>query len=73
MDVDLSPADVVAIYLSESVNAKLAPKLERELKADARVVSLDYALPGWVPEKESVAKGPLPRKLYIYRVTKVRT
>jgi predicted RNA methylase len=73
MDVDLSPADVVAIYLSESVNAKLAPKLERELRADARVVSLDYALPGWVPEKESVAKGPLPRKLYIYRVTKVRT
>lgn len=72
MNVDLSPADVVAIYLSESVNTKLAPKLERELKAGSRVVSLDYALPGWVPEKELIAKGALPRKLYLYRVSKVR-
>jgi 16S rRNA A1518/A1519 N6-dimethyltransferase RsmA/KsgA/DIM1 with predicted DNA glycosylase/AP lyase activity len=73
MDVDLSSADVVAIYLSESVNAKLAPKLERELKANARVVSLDYCLPGWVPEKELITKGALPRKLYLYRVSKVST
>ena len=68
MKVDLSSADVIAIYLSESVNANLAPKLERELRAGARVVSLDYPLPGWVPEKESIAKGALHRKLYLYRV-----
>jgi SAM-dependent methyltransferase len=71
MDLDLSAADVVAIYLSESVNAKLAPKLERELKPGSRVVSLDYALPGWVSEKEFVTKGAVPRKLYLYRVSKV--
>jgi len=68
MKVDLSSADVIAIYLSESVNANLAPKLERELRAGARVVSLDYPLPGWPPEKESIAKGALHRKLYLYRV-----
>jgi precorrin-6B methylase 2 len=72
MDVDLSSADVIAIYLSESVNTKLAPKLERELRPDSRVVSLDYPLPGWTPERESMTKGGLPRKLYLYRVSKVR-
>jgi cyclopropane fatty-acyl-phospholipid synthase-like methyltransferase len=73
LDVDLSTADVVAMYLSESVNAKLARKLERELKAGSRIVSLDYPLPGWVPEKEAIVKGPPARKLFLYRVSKART
>jgi precorrin-6B methylase 2 len=67
MDVDLSPADVIAIYLSESVNARLAEKLEHELRAGTRIVSLDYTLPGWKPEKEiSVKSGALDRKLFLY-------
>jgi len=66
--VDLSPADVIAIYLSDSANAKLAPKLKNELKAGARVVSLDYTLPGWVPERElEVNTSGITRKLYLYR------
>ena len=73
MDVDLSTADVVAMYLSESMNAKLAPKLQRELKPGSRVVSLDYRLPGWVAEKEVIAKGALVRKLFLYRVSKAMT
>ena len=68
MSVDVSPADVIAIYLSDSVNKKLAKKLERELKAGTRVVSLDYAIPGWRSEKEvSVNSGGLERKLFLYR------
>jgi len=71
MQVDLSEADVIAIYLSESVNAKLAPKLSRELKAGARVVSLDYPLPGWKLQKEiSAASAGLSRQLYLYCVRK---
>ena len=67
MGVDLSPADVIAIYLSESVNARLVKKLERELRAGTRIVSLDYTLPGWKPEKErSVKSGGLDRKLFLY-------
>jgi hypothetical protein len=67
MQVNLSDADVVAIYLSDSVNAKLAPKLSRELKPGARVVSLDYTLPGWKPEKEtSVTSAGLSRQIYLY-------
>ena len=68
--VDLSSADVIAIYLSDSANAKLAPKLRSELKVGARVVSLDYALPGWVPERElEVNTSGITRKLYLYRIT----
>ena len=70
MNVDLSRADVVAIYLSDSVNAKLEPKLKRELTPGARVVSLDYALPGWMPEKELTVKGAVPRRVFLYLVKK---
>jgi len=69
MQVDLSEADVIAIYLSESVNARLAPKLSIELKTGARVVSLDYPLPGWKLEKEvSVPSSGLSRQIYLYSV-----
>lgn len=71
MTVDLSSADVITIYLSDSVNAKLAPKLRHELKAGARVVSLDYPLPGWVSQKELVVEGAVPRRLILYKVAKV--
>jgi len=69
MEANLSSADVVAIYLSDSVNAKLASKLRTELKAGARVVSLDYVLPGWTLERELIVKsGGIARKIYLYRV-----
>jgi hypothetical protein len=71
MDVDLSSADVVAIYLSDSANVKLAPKLTHELRVGARVVSLDYSLPGWKTEKELVVKGAIPRRLLLYKVSKL--
>ena len=67
IEVDLSEADVIAIYLSESVNANLTPKFSRELKEGARVVSLDYSLPGLKFEKEvSVTSAGLTRQLYLY-------
>lgn len=68
MRVDLSSADVVTIYLSESVNAKLAEKLRNELKPGARIISLDYVLPGWASERDlTVGSGGITRKLYLYR------
>ncbi len=68
MNVNLSSADVVAIYLSSSVNSKLAAKLKTELKSGARVVSLDYPLPGWVLERElGVTSAGVARKIYLYK------
>jgi len=66
--VDLSSADVITIYLSPSANLRLAQKLKAELKKGARVVSLDYTLPGLALEKElTVNASGIPRKIYSYK------
>lgn len=71
-EVDVSPADVVTLYLTTSANRKVKPKLERELKSGARVVSHNYQIPGWTPEKtESIHIDPefylSRRKIYLYK------
>jgi predicted RNA methylase len=48
-NVNLARADVVTLYLLTSVNAMIKPKLERELKSGARVVSHDFPIHSWVP------------------------
>src|SRR5580658_179443 len=50
MQVDLSPADVVTIYLATDSNEILRPNLEKYLRNGARVVSHDYAVRGWKPK-----------------------
>jgi len=50
-DVDLSPATVVTIYLFPEVNVRLEPKLKRELKPGARIVSHQYAIGSWKPDR----------------------
>jgi predicted RNA methylase len=53
MQVDLSDADVVTLYLVTTANANLRPNLEKYLKKDARVLSYDYPIPGWKPIEEA--------------------
>jgi len=50
--VDLSPADVVTMYLMTESNESLRPKLESSLHPGARVVSHDYKVPGWKPTRQ---------------------
>jgi protein-L-isoaspartate O-methyltransferase len=50
LDTDLSPADVVTLYLATDTNEMLRPNLEKYLKNGARVVSHDYRVPGWKPK-----------------------
>jgi len=45
--VPISEATVVYMYLLTSVNEKLKPKLESELKPYTRIVTLDFKIPGW--------------------------
>lgn len=47
---DLSPATVVTLYLSASVNRDLEPKLKAELRPGARVVSHQFPMPNWNPD-----------------------
>jgi SAM-dependent methyltransferase len=49
---DLHPATVVTLYLFESVNRRLAPKLRAELRPGARIVSHKFGMgPDWPPDK----------------------
>jgi tRNA G37 N-methylase Trm5 len=50
---DISEATVVTLYLLQSINERLRPKLVRELKPGARVVSHVFNMgPEWPPQKE---------------------
>jgi precorrin-6B methylase 2 len=48
-EVDVSEANVVTLYQSASENARLKPKLVRELQGGSKVVSHDFGIPGWRP------------------------
>ncbi len=61
-DVDLREADVITVYLLPKANARLAPKLRRELKPGARVAALAFTLPDWEP---AVREG----EIYVYQVS----
>ncbi|HTS46414.1 MAG TPA: class I SAM-dependent methyltransferase [Bryobacteraceae bacterium] len=50
LNVDLSPADIVTMYLATDANEMLKPNLEKQLKPGARIVSHEYAIPGWKPK-----------------------
>lgn len=67
LETDLSGADVVTIYLTTSFNEELRPRLEKYLKPGARVVSHDYAVPGWKPTKVDVADGQ-KHKIFLYEM-----
>lgn len=54
---DVSPATVVTLYMLPDFNAKLRPMLDRQLKPGSRVVSHDYPIQGWVPDKVERVKG----------------
>jgi predicted RNA methylase len=73
-NVNLTSADVVYLYLTTSANEKIKPKLERDLKCGARVVSHDYEILGWRPEKienfcENPKLGYPSHTIYLYRKT----
>jgi len=69
MDVDVSKADVVTIYLLSGSNDVLRPKLEASLRPGARVVSHDFEIRGWKPTY--VDKTEAHRRdhaIYVYSV-----
>jgi cyclopropane fatty-acyl-phospholipid synthase-like methyltransferase len=57
LTVDVSPATVVTLYMLPEFNAKLRPILEKQLKPGSRVVSHDFEIQGWVPDKVEQITG----------------
>jgi SAM-dependent methyltransferase len=56
---DLREATVVTLYLYPAMNRKLAPRLLAELKPGARIVSHEYGIGDWPPDRteEMVVNG----------------
>lgn len=68
LKVDLSPANVVTLYLLTSANEKVKPNLEKQLREGTRVVSHDFEIPGWRPIRiEEVSENyGFSHTIYLY-------
>jgi len=68
LKADLSPADVVTLYLLTSANEKVKPNLEKQLRKGTRVVSHDFEIPGWRPIRiEEVSENyGFSHTIYLY-------
>jgi len=72
-DADIHEASVVTLFLLNSVNLKLRPKLLRELKPGTRVVSNTFNMGDWKPDKELTLDGDdfgVSHKLFLWIVPK---
>ena len=66
---DLSPATVVTLYLSPEFNLRLRPKLLRELKPGSRVVSHDFDMGDWRPDRViEVRDHSRPHKIMLWTI-----
>ncbi len=73
LDVDLSDADVVTLYLMRSSNEGLRPRLEKFLRPGARVVAHDYPVPGWKPNRvEEAETDSHVHTVYLYVMPPVK-
>ena len=64
-ETDLRPATVVTLYLLESLNLKLQPKLVSELKPGTRIVSHAFSMGPWTPDRELNVEG---RRVYLWTI-----
>ena len=67
-DAKLDNATRVFVYLGPKLMAELEPRFERELPKGARVVSVQFPLPGRKPdaEMELVGSASYAARLYVY-------
>jgi SAM-dependent methyltransferase len=73
-DVDLSPASVVTLYLYPAATLRLRSVILRQMKPGSRVLSHNYAMGNWQPdriEKLTDATG-LSRTIYLWRIVENR-
>ena len=66
---DFSEASVVTLYLFPELNAKLLPKLRGELRPGTRIVSHQFGIGDWKPERSETAwSGTLDHQIYLWTV-----
>lgn len=64
-ETDISEATVVTLYLLTRLNLKLRPKLMKELKPGTRIVSHDFAMGDWKPERTEIVGTS---SIYLWRI-----
>ena len=62
---DISSASVLTLYLSLSINIKLRPRILQAMKPGARVLSHDFNMGDWLPDKTERISG---RVVYLWIV-----
>ncbi|WP_026099001.1 SAM-dependent methyltransferase [Kamptonema formosum] len=67
-EADLSEATVVTLYLLPEVNLKLRPKLLKQLKPGTRIVSHNYGMGDWKPERAVMLREPAKQHYLFYWV-----
>jgi SAM-dependent methyltransferase len=65
-EADLAPATVVTLFLHPEPNMALRPKLRRELRPGARVVSYIWDLGDWAPDEERTVSRR--RRVFLWRI-----
>jgi predicted O-methyltransferase YrrM len=66
---DIHDATVVTLYLSNTLNVMMRPKLLRELKPGSLIISHDFRMGDWTPEKSvRVPWKSLYRTVYVWTV-----
>jgi SAM-dependent methyltransferase len=70
---DIHDANVVMLFLLNSINLKLRPKLLRELRPGTRIVSNTFDMGDWKPDREAAVDGTddgtsLSQYLYLWKV-----
>jgi SAM-dependent methyltransferase len=65
-DADFRDASIVTLYLLPDVNLRLRPKLLKDLKVGSRVVSHQFDMGDWKPDKEIHIDW---RRVYLWTVT----
>ncbi len=73
-EADIKDATVVMLYLLPDVNLKLRPKLLADLKPGTRIVSHNYDMGDWKPEKTQTINLPdgTQHTVYFWTVPKPR-
>jgi len=65
---DVRPATVVTLYLGPDVNRRLRPKLLSELRPGTRIVSHDFSMGDWNPERTIPVQQAPGHVVYLWRV-----
>jgi SAM-dependent methyltransferase len=61
-ETDLTQATVITMYLLPQINLALRPRLATGLKPGTRIVSHDFGMGDWLPDRQ--VKVPAPEKSY---------